>query len=207
MTVRMDIDQLANEAEEAAIRARFGRLSGPAALDLAADCVDTSAAMIDAGKLIAEGDFRVPKGHRGDVSLGREALDYASDLKRLGQTLAAYVKSRRGSVRVTGTPPPKSQEQLEAERQEIRRRFEGEQMRQQGIPAPFTAAEERELAQAQAAERVRERAHRDEVELSRARFNEEQLQQMGLGSPAERAARNEDLARREIASRGEQVSE
>jgi hypothetical protein len=63
MTVREDLDRLANEAEEAALRARFGRLSSSKGVELATDLVDTAAAMIDAGKSIADGGLGIPKPH------------------------------------------------------------------------------------------------------------------------------------------------
>ncbi len=205
MTVREDFDRLAHEAEEAAIRAQFGRLSSPRAVELAADCVDTAAGLLDAGKLISEGGLGIPQPHRGDVSLAREALDFALDLKRLGQSLAAYAKFRRGPVRAKATLPVKSQGQLHAERV---RRFERDAMRQQGLPVPYDAEELRERVQAEAAERVRERARRDEEARRVRAFHEEQSRQMGWGvSLADEAARNEDLGRREALARGLTIEE
>ena len=205
--IREDIDAFVSEAQEAAIRAQFGRLSGPAAIGLAADCIDSSVALIDAGKLISEGGPDIPQRHRGDhpeprrAGLRPRAEAFGSDARNLREVPPALDSHQ-------ATPPPKSQEQLEAERQEVSRRFEGAAMRQQGIYVSPTAAEERELAQAQAAARLSERARRDEQERRARAFKEEQLQQMGWGSSqADEAARNEDLGRREALARGLTIEE
>jgi hypothetical protein len=121
---------------------------------------------------------------------------------------AAAPKQQRWRGTAARSPrKQKSAAEIEAERQESRRRFEGQQSRQLGLPAPYTEAEQRERAQAEAAERVRERARHDEAARLVTGFNEEQ-QQMGWGSsPADEAARNDDLGRREALARGETLDE
>ena len=153
MTVREDLDGLANEAQEAALRAQFGRLSTPAAIALAEDCVDTATGLIEAGKLICGRRPRHPSAPPRRRHLEPRSAGLRLELRRLGQTLATYAKSRRGSVRVKATPPPKSQEQLHAERV---RRGEREAMRQQGVAIPYDADELQERARAEAQERQRQ---------------------------------------------------
>jgi hypothetical protein len=105
MTVRADFDELANEAEEAAIRARFGRLSGPAALGLATDCIDTATDLIEAGKLISEGGLGIPHRHR---AFGSDARDLREVAPRLGppQGDASPEVSGTGRGRARRGSPP-----------------------------------------------------------------------------------------------------
>ena len=202
MTVREDLDRLANEAQEAALRASFDRLSTPAAIALAEDCVDTATGLIESGKLISEGGLGIPQRHRGDVTLSREALDFGVELRRLGQSLATYAKSRRGSVRVKPTPPVKSQEQLHAERV---RRGERAAMRQQGLPVPYDADELQERARAAAQERQRAQHEAEGQARLVAEFGEEQLASFGsfpLLSAAEQREYDQSTGALDAARRG-----
>jgi hypothetical protein len=128
-------------------------------------------------------------------------------MRTLGRSLATYAKSRRGSVHVKTTPPPKSQEQLHAERV---RRGEREAMRQQGLPVLLDADELQERSRAEVQERQRHQREAAEQARRVAEFEEEQIASFGsfpLLSAAEQREYDQSVGGLDAARRGVTLQE